>query len=119
MNGDLCGGVALLLVSDSRDRVVRSLLGVDREADVDPDAAFSAVGELGNIVASRTISAMADTLGARILLSLPNLATERAEFALESWVSEHRRRGPVLRFEIELADIEGSFRALLVFVLDS
>ena len=118
VSGDICGGVALLLGPDSRDRVVRSFLGAGREGDVDPDTAFSAVCELSNIVASRMISAVADTLGARILLSLPNLATESAEVALESWVSERRHRGPVLRFETELADIEGSFQALLVFVLD-
>lgn len=118
VNGDLGGGVALLLGPESRDRVVRSFLGVGREGDIDPDTAFSAVCELGNIVASRAISAVADTLGARILLSLPNLATESAEVVLERWITERRRHGPVLHFEIELADIEGSFQALLVFVLD-
>ena len=118
VNGDLGGGVVLLLGPESRDRVVRSFLGVGREGDIDPDTAFSAVCELGNIVASRAISAVADTLGARILLSLPNLATESAEVVLERWITERRRHGPVLHFEIELADIEGSFQALLVFVLD-
>ncbi len=118
LNGDFSGGVALLLEPDSRDRVVRSFLGVGREGDVESDTAFSAFCELGNIVASRAISAVADILGARIVLSLPNHATESAEVALESWISERRRRGPILRFETELADIGGSFQALLVVVLD-
>ena len=121
VSGELCGGVALLFGPRSHDRVVRRLLGHggDGDLDPDPDAAFSAVCELGNIVASRTVSAVADTLGARILLSPPNFATGWAECALESWVSERRRLGPVLRFESELADIEGSFEALLVFVVAS
>ncbi len=116
VSGELCGGVALLFGPRSHDRVVRCLLG---DGDLDPEAAFSAVCELGNIVASRTVSAVADTLAARILLSPPNFATGRAEYALESWVSERRRLGPVLRFESELVDIEGSFEALLVFVVAS
>ena len=116
VSGELCGGVALLFGPRSHDRVVRCLLG---DGDLDPEAAFSAVCELGNIVASRTVSAVADTLGARILLSPPNFATGRAEYALESWVSERRRLGPVLRFESELADIGGSFEALLVFIVAS
>lgn len=116
VSGELCGGVALLFGPRSHDRVVRCLLG---DGDLDPEAAFSAVCELGNIVASRTVSAVADTLGGRILLSPPNFATGRAEYALESWISERRRLGPVLRFESELADIEGSFEALLVFIVAS
>ena len=119
VSGELCGGVALLFGPRSHDRVVRCLLGDGGDGDLDPEAAFSAVCELGNIVASRTVSAVADTLGARILLSPPNFATGRAEYALESWVSERRRLGPVLRFESELADIEGSFEALLVFIVAS
>ena len=117
VKGHLTGGIALLLSRDSRDTVMRNLLGgVDGVRD--PDAIASAFCEFGNIVASRTVSAVADTLDARIVISVPQLAMENAEAALEDWVAEHRRHGPVMHLESELAEVEGTFDALLVFVLD-
>ncbi|MFQ5418268.1 MAG: chemotaxis protein CheC [Myxococcota bacterium] len=110
--GDLSGRVAIVLrESEHRDAVA---LMVGRR---DPDAgvAESALRELGNILASQTVSAIADSLGATIMLSVPTLVTESAAERLPAMFAE---RGAHTRIESELADADGARRGLLVFVPD-
>jgi chemotaxis protein CheY-P-specific phosphatase CheC len=115
--GQLSGVVAILLPLAARDTVLRALLG-QLDADPNSEAAESALRELANIVASRTVSAIADSVGARILLSLPKLVMEGAEGALASIASRRVEKG-ALRIEAELLDCDGSFRSLLVLVADA
>ena len=113
VQGPLSGLVALLLTPDTRDGLVKSLLG---SGETDPEAAESALRELGNIVASQVVSAMASELGARMLPSVPTLVARDAEAALAARV--RRRGGRGLRFETLLQDAGAGLRALLVFVAD-
>lgn len=118
VEGHLRGLVALLLAPASCDTILRNLRGSGGGIDHGPQSSASALCEVGNIVASQTMSAVADTLGARILLSVPKLISEDADGALARWVAERRRRGAMLRLESALVDCDEAFEALLVFVLD-
>jgi CheY-specific phosphatase CheX len=113
VQGPLSGLIALLLTPDTRDGLVKSLLG---SGEADPEAAESALRELGNIVASQVVSAMASELGTRLLPSVPTLVARDAESALAARV--RRRGGEGLRFETLLQDAGAGLRALLVFVAD-
>jgi chemotaxis protein CheY-P-specific phosphatase CheC len=118
VEGHLRGLVALLLAPASCDTILGNLLRCGAGGDLGRQSSASALCEVGNIVASQTMSAVADTLGARILLSVPKLIGEDADVALARWVAERRRRGALLRLESALVDCDEAFEALLVFVLD-
>jgi chemotaxis protein CheY-P-specific phosphatase CheC len=116
VQGAVGGLVALLLTRDTRDALLKTLLGDGEEP---PDAAESALRELGNIVASQAISAMAAGLRGRLLPSVPTLASRNAESALAAAL---RRRGigsSSLRFESLLRDPRTGLRALLVVAPDT
>ena len=68
--GDLSGLVAIVLPRSERDLATELMVG---QADPERRLMESALRELGNIIASQTVSAMADSLGATILLSVPTL----------------------------------------------
>jgi chemotaxis protein CheY-P-specific phosphatase CheC len=110
--GDLAGLVAIVMPRRDCDLVAARMLGRMR-----PDGSLleSALREFGNIIASQTVSAMADSLGATILLSIPTLVTEDAGVVLRSLID---RRGAKLRVEIDLHDRGGAVDALLVFAPD-
>ncbi len=118
VDGHLRGLVALLLAPASCDTILRRLRSGGAGSDRGLRSPTSALREVGNIVASQTMSAVADTLGVRILLSVPKLISEDADGALARWVAERRQRGPVLQLESALVDCDEAFEALLVFVLD-
>jgi chemotaxis protein CheY-P-specific phosphatase CheC len=114
-DGELTGLVAILLPITSCDLIAERL--IHEECPDDPDEAVeSALRELGNIVASHTMSAMADRLGGRILLSVPVLVMEEADFAFASMLRERSANHCV---ECELTDSARSIRARLVFVPES
>ena len=108
--GELSGLVAILLPPPLCDTV--GALGVVEQDDASVE---SAVREFGNIVASHTISAIADALGGRILLSVPLLVTSDADHALVALAGS---RGGQVCIECELANPAGQLYALLVFVPD-
>jgi chemotaxis protein CheC len=115
--GPLRGVLALFLTPKSVDGLVRLLLGDDRE-----DAqgmVESALREFGNIVASQTVSAIADTIGGRILLSVPVFVEHGAESALGALASDRSEGAPWPSIECVLSDTRGVVRALLVFVPDA
>jgi chemotaxis protein CheY-P-specific phosphatase CheC len=114
-DGELAGLVAILLPDASRDLIAEKWI---REGGLeDPDeAAQSALRELGNIVASHTMSAIADQLGGRILLSVPLLVMEGAD---RKFASTMRQRGAERCVECELTDSAREVRVRLVFVPES
>jgi chemotaxis protein CheY-P-specific phosphatase CheC len=111
-DGELTGLVAILLPVAScemvAERLIRGENPVDRHVTVE-----SALRELGNIVASQTMSAIADRLGGRILLSVPLLVMEDADTA---FASMFRDRGAERCVECELTDSARDIRVRLVFV---
>jgi chemotaxis protein CheC len=115
VEGGLGGVIALLFPAASRDHLLRTLAGAEASAD----AAASALREVGNILISHAVSAMADTLGSRVLPSIPVLAMDDAASALASLVALRGVGETALRIETEISDAEGEYRGLLVFVPDA
>lgn len=116
VEGGLGGVLALLFPAASREPVVRALLA--RTGAPGRDAEESALRELGNMLVSHAVSAMADTLGTRILPSIAVLAMEDALAALGSLVALRFTGDSALRIETEISDAEGRYRGLLVYVPD-
>jgi chemotaxis protein CheY-P-specific phosphatase CheC len=117
VGGRLSGRLGLFLDALSRRALVRLLLDED-EPEAPADMVASALCELANIVASQTVSAIADDLGGRISLSVPKLVLERAG---ESFVEARATRGGALSdlaFASELAAPAAELRVLLVFAPD-
>lgn len=115
VDGALRGVVALLLPANARDALVARLVGRDA-ASVPSELLESALRELGNIVVSHVCSAIADTLAARLVPSLPVLVLQDGEGALDAAAA--RRGGGRLRVETEIADGDGELHGRLVFVPD-
>jgi chemotaxis protein CheY-P-specific phosphatase CheC len=113
LTGDLQGLVAIMMSARTRESVIRLLCG-----DEEPprELAASALTEFGNILVSQTASAVADTLGGRILPSLPELVFTDAETALQVRMSPRRCPDAMLYIESELFDRAGEFRALHVML---
>jgi chemotaxis protein CheC len=118
MEGGLGGVLALLFPIASRDRILEALTGSRPDA-LASEVAHSALREVGNILVSHVANAMADTLGTRILPSIPVLAMDDAISALASLVATRGMGDAALRIETEISDAEGRFRGVLAFVPDA
>jgi len=106
--------VAILFRSPVRDDVVRQVLG-EPDAELGREQIEAVIMELGNILVSRVASAIADTVGERLLPSIPVLAYEDAADQLEALCAE-RGFDPSLRIECEFSDREGELGGLLVLI---
>ena len=113
MEGDLSGPIGILF---SRS-MVEAIEGLGPLAP--RDRSESMVLELGNIVASQTVSVIADAIGGRILHSIPAYVKGRAEREFSYRIARccdrdtgDRRR----RVEIEFSDMDGQLRTLLVMM---
>jgi chemotaxis protein CheY-P-specific phosphatase CheC len=113
LTGDLTGLVAILMSARTRESVIRLLCG---DAQPPREIAASALTEFGNILVSQTASAVADTLGGRIVPGLPELVFSDAETALQVRMSPRRCPDTPLYIESELFDRGGDFRALHVML---
>ncbi len=114
-DGELTGLVAILLPAHSCEIVSERLVHDEDSEDCD-DVIESALRELGNIVASHTMSAIADRLGGRILLSVPVLVMERADTAFASMLRERSVEHCV---ECELTDAAREIHVRLIFAPES
>lgn len=113
LEGDLPGMVAIFLSATTREAVVDLLCG---SPDPPREIAASALSEFGNILASQTASAIANTLGGRIVPGIPELVLSDAEAALQARLTPRHSDGGSSRIyiESELFDRQGRFRALHV-----
>ncbi|MDX1648369.1 MAG: chemotaxis protein CheC [Myxococcota bacterium] len=112
------GGVmALFFTPESANSVLEQLTGRPAK-ELDADTVDSALREVGNILSSHVVSAVADHIGAVVLPSVPMLATGDAPAAFASLVAMRALDHPALRIEIEIADGLRELRSLLVFVPD-
>jgi chemotaxis protein CheY-P-specific phosphatase CheC len=113
ISGALSGLVAIFLPTTTRNGIVALLCG---DAHPPQEIAASALSEFGNILASQTVSAIADTLGAKIMPGVPQLAIHDAETALQARMSPRGRPSAPLYIESEIFDRQGEFRALHVLL---
>ncbi len=111
VRGAVEGVIALILPLPVRDRVLAALCpGEDPESE----RAASALREVGNIVASHAVSAIADRLGGRITLSVPILLCEVPSVAVERMVAERGNGQVGFTGESELEGPEGGTGARLL-----
>ena len=106
--------VAILFPGVASEALVRRIVGIE-SGDLAPQVIESALMEVGNILASHVASAIADTLGSRLLPSIPSLAMENAEDALRSFI-EDAVGSDELRIESALSDETGALRGRLILV---
>ena len=115
LDGCLDALLGLLFHAEASEAIVRRVVGID-EGEIAPTWIESALMEVGNIVASHVASAIADTLGERLLPSIPSLAMNQAERAL----AEMLLLGPgidALRIECQLiGGATGELGGLIVLV---
>lgn len=99
-----------------RDVVVRRVLG-EPDGCLPPGSAEAVLMELGNILVSTVASAIADTMGERLLPSIPVLAMEGAGSELAA-LTDNRLGDHPFRIECEFTEAEGEVGGLLVLVPD-
>jgi chemotaxis protein CheY-P-specific phosphatase CheC len=115
VDGEISGLVAILLPTVSRKVLGALMVGKDSPRDQEA-ATRSALRELGNIVASHTVTGVADRLGSRIMLSVPTLVMENADVAFLDQLAE---TGTTSCLESEFSDSEGEIHARLLFAAES
>ena len=117
LDGCFDGLVGILFRESVRNDVVRRVLGVEPGEELTEDSIEAVVMELGNILVSRVASAIADTLRARLLPSIPVLAMEDGEEELAALIDRRSGEHP-LRVECEFGEEGGHLGGLLVVVPD-
>jgi chemotaxis protein CheC len=109
VEGGMGGVFAVLFPPRERDALLAALLG---EADAQAEQSESALREVGNILASHALSAVADLIGDRVLPSVPVLALEAAGAVLASF----QVRFEELAIESRLVDSHGALRGLVIWI---
>jgi chemotaxis protein CheC len=107
VQGALGGALVFRLPCEARDALLGELIGTEGGAA----QAESALREVGNILASHALSAVADLVGTRVLPSLPSLVFEGSGPALAAWRA--RAAGRVC---IETSLVDGADRAAVEMV---
>jgi len=113
-DGYLQALVGILFHRASSETVVRAVVGEPDET-IPPHSIESALMEVGNILASHVASAIADTVGQRLLPSIPTLAMRHAEEEFVGLIECRSGHHPI-RIECELTDESGQLAGLLVMV---
>jgi chemotaxis protein CheC len=116
-DGYLQALVGILFHGASSERVVRAVVGEPDET-IPLHSIESALLEIGNILASHVASAIAVTVGQRLLPSIPTLAMHHAEEKFVAMLECRPGRHPI-RIECELSDESGELAGLLVMVPDA
>jgi len=106
--------IGILFPGAASEALVRRIVGIET-GELSPSLIESALMEVGNILASHVASAIADTLEARLLPSIPLLAMEDAERAFSAWIEE-RVGSDDVRIECGLHDEGFELRGRLVMV---
>ena len=112
LEGCLDALVGIVFPGRASDALVRHICGVE-SGDLEATMIESAIMEVGNILASHVANAISDQLGERLLPSIPTLAMQAAQVALEDFLE--RVVGPdAARIEIGLANGAGTLSGYLV-----
>lgn len=116
MQGALDGLIAIFLPRHGAESLIDLLCpGAPRGGEL----ARSALEEVGNIVASQAVSAVADHLGSKITISVPTLVGEEVDETFGRLVFERREGSAGVASEIDLCEPAGERRALLVLAPDA
>ncbi len=114
LQGGVEGMLGIVFSRPSLEVIVTEIMGAAAyEAE---SAVESAVRETGNILVSHYVSAIADTLGAVVIPSVPILTEQAVPAALESVTAPDERGGARLLLEIPLFDEEREIEAYVVVV---
>lgn len=113
-DGCLDALVGILFPAGGGDRLVRSIVGIER-GPLDSAIVESALMEVGNILASHVASGIADAMSSRLLPSIPALAEERADMAFSEWI-EATLGVDAIRIESVLVADPGAMVGRLVVV---
>ena len=114
-DGCVSAVVGILFRPSMCDAVVRQLLGAGTDEEMPPETVESVLMEVGNVLASHVASAIADTLNARLLPSIPTLALDDVEEQLHQ-LAEARGAKRGLRIECQLMDRAGELGGLVVMI---
>jgi chemotaxis protein CheY-P-specific phosphatase CheC len=113
VSGGPGGTLALFIAPPARSALLGALLGTRAH---DPAHTESALCEVGNLVASHALSAIADLLHTPVLPSPPQYHAAEGPRAFARALQARDRAARLLRIEVELSDRVGELRALLVWV---
>ena len=106
--------IGILFSETTTEILARKLLGIE-EGELESELTESVLMEVGNILASHIASAIADTLGERLLPSVPTLVLSDVEGAFLEYVTESMG-SEVIRIESELFDLDHAICGRLIFV---
>lgn len=112
LTGGTGGVLGLFFPPATRERLLDHLLGAER------GAADSALREVGNILASHAVDAVAQVVGEAMLPSPPQLARTDAAAAFARLLAAHHGAAPALEVATEIVDRSGELRGIFVFVPD-
>ena len=113
LEGPPGGELAILLPDQKTLAEVLDMPDTIRDSEI----LRSGLSELGNILVSHAVGAMAEAVGGVALPSPPEPALDRASDVLRAALAKRPRPGAV-RISSELHDEGGTLRALLIFVPD-
>lgn len=117
IDGGPGGVMALFFTPESAASLLSQLTGRPAK-ELEPETVASALREVGNILSSHVVSALAEQMLTVVLPSVPMLAAMDAPSAFASLVAPRAAERPALRIEIEISDELCELRSLLVFVPD-
>jgi chemotaxis protein CheC len=112
LTGGTGGVLGLFFPAATRERLHDHLLGAER------GAADSALREVGNILASHAVDAVAQVVGEAMLPSPPQLARTDAAAAFARLLVAHHGAAPALEVATEIVDRSGELRGIFVFAPD-
>jgi chemotaxis protein CheC len=113
-DGGIAAVVAILFREGVRDVVVRQVLG-EPDDPLTRDSIEAVIMELGNILVSKVAGAIAETMGERVLPSIPVLALEDATGQVAALCGA-RGADPSVRIECEFTDRDGELGGLMVLI---
>ena len=106
MEGDITGTMMFLLKVDSAHRIVNLLMGTDSAPDADfGEMEYSALSEIGNIIAGSYLSALSSLTGLKIVATVPAMTIDMAGAILSVPAIEYGKIGDkVLFIETQLGE---------------
>lgn len=124
MSGAVTGHILFVMTIDNALKLMKILLGnmaPEKEQILEMDEiASSAMNEIGNILSSSYLSALADFTGLRLSHSVPAMAVDMAGAIVDLVLIEIARRGDhALLIETEFVEEENRIQGFFMLIPDS